>query len=349
MAVARGQITLTDLNDARTCNMFLGANKPLTQVFSQDGQTYAPNYTTGAPLVITPEMYISGVDGNQIAAVASAPTWTIDDGSGPKTPAQFGGATVDAGTTATPYALKITKNMGAAKQWHIVCEATWTDSVTNLSVKVKSDITFTKNVNNGSLAYARIDPSSLVFKKVGGVDTPATITLTPVLVRGGDDDTTPKDAKPFTAQWFKQGSGTPISGTADGTIDANTFALTIKPEHVVNVQTYICKITDTYAAGGTNGKTFKDAVTIADMTDPYSVEITSSNGKTFKNGTGGTVLTARVNCGGGEVTSGITYQWYKTPDGGVEAAVNGATGKTLNVNASDISVKATYTCVATIS
>jgi len=77
--------------------------------------------------------------------------------------------------------------------------------------------------------------------------------------------------------------------------------------------------------------------------DGVSMSITSNNGTTFRNNSGSTTLTAHVWQSGAEVTGSAltamgTIQWYK--DG---TAISGATGATLTVSASDVSVKAVYT------
>ena len=75
MPIARGQITIVDLNDAKSMNMYLGSNQPLTQIFNKENSTYVPNYTASPFLVITPEMYVSGTTTNVISRLKAAPTW----------------------------------------------------------------------------------------------------------------------------------------------------------------------------------------------------------------------------------------------------------------------------------
>ena len=337
MAVtARGQITITDLNDARNVNMFLSSNQPLTQVFSQDGKKYSPDYVS-TNLVITPEMYVSGISEDQMGSLASAPTWTIN---GSSTLTDFG-ATV--GNAASHYALTIKQNMATVDQLHIVCTATWRDSVTGLSVPVRAEINFTKNINTGSLAFARIDASSLVFKKVGGVATPPSITLAAVLVRGGQDDTTPTDATSYAVKWMKYGSTASLG---------RGRTLTVNPSDVTNIQTYVCQITDTSSTSGTNGKTFTATVTIADMTDPYQCTITSDNGTTFVNNSGSNiVLTAHLFNGGVEITdtTKFTCAWSKIlADGTSDGGFADPGTVSLTVKPSDVAVKATYVCTVTL-
>ena len=81
MPIARGQITIVDLNDAKSMNMYLGSNQPLTQIFNKENSTYVPNYTASPFLVITPEMYVSGTTTNVISRLKAAPTYTVNGGA----------------------------------------------------------------------------------------------------------------------------------------------------------------------------------------------------------------------------------------------------------------------------
>ena len=74
---------------------------------------------------------------------------------------------------------------------------------------------------------------------------------------------------------------------------------------------------------------------MVDASKVYSCSIITDNGIVFKNGEGTTTLTASVMDGGNDLTDSLTIQWYK--DG---TAV--ATGKALEVSASEISDKAVY-------
>lgn len=74
---------------------------------------------------------------------------------------------------------------------------------------------------------------------------------------------------------------------------------------------------------------------LVDASKVYSCSIITDNGIVFKNGEGTTTLTASVMDGGSDLTDSLAIQWYK--DG---TAV--ATGKALEVSASEISDKAVY-------
>ncbi|MFR3549506.1 MAG: hypothetical protein ACLTTW_04360 [Coprobacter sp.] len=58
MPIARGQITIVDLNDAKSMSLYLGSNQPLTQIFNKENSSYVPNWTASPFLVVTPELCI---------------------------------------------------------------------------------------------------------------------------------------------------------------------------------------------------------------------------------------------------------------------------------------------------
>lgn len=64
---AKGQITIIDQNDAISFQAFIGSNQPLTQIYSQDNNTYVPNWAVSPYLVLTPQLFISGIPGDSIA------------------------------------------------------------------------------------------------------------------------------------------------------------------------------------------------------------------------------------------------------------------------------------------
>lgn len=157
MPIARGQITIVDLNDAKSMNMYLGSNQPLTQIFNKENSTYVPNYTASPFLVITPEMYVSGTTTNVISRLKAAPTYTVNGGA----ITAFGGTVA----ATAPYALTLKNNMTSVSQMKVECSGIYVDPGTGLETPVKSVINYTKTENAGQLiiaiAYA---PKGNVFK-----------------------------------------------------------------------------------------------------------------------------------------------------------------------------------------
>ena len=345
---ARGQITLIDLNDARTVNMFLSSNHPKTQIFNQDGGTYVPDYAgNGNALVITPELLVSG---DNSPVLAAAPTWTINGTAA----ANFAGASVGA---SAPYALTINANMVSIDYMEIECSGTYHDSVTNMNIPVKASIPFSKSVNTGQLCMARIDTTCFYFKNEASGPSPASIELTALLIRGSGDDTTPNDATPYTVTWKRRTSSgwttvTTTSGKWTVGTGNNKNKLTVYPDGVDGMETFRAEVKDTYSNSASYNKTFADSVSIVDMTDPYSLHISSTNGEVFKNGVVSTDLEAHVQTGGVDVDPTkytISYAWTKyNADETQDTTFGTKTTKKISISGSDVSQRATFFCEATI-
>ena len=146
MPIARGQITIVDLNDAKSMNMYLGSNQPLTQIFNKENSTYVPNYTASPFLVITPEMYVSGTTTNVISRLKAAPTYTVNGGA----ITAFGGTVA----ATAPYALTLKNNMTSVSQMKVECSGIYVDPGTGLDTPVKSVINYTKTeIHNKRLSF----------------------------------------------------------------------------------------------------------------------------------------------------------------------------------------------------
>lgn len=156
--ISRGQITIVDLNDGKSINLYLGSSRPTTQIFNKENSSYTPSWTASPYLVITPELYVTGVDTNQVARLKGVPTWKIN---GSTNLATYGATAA----TASPYALTIKSNMSSASQMQVECEVVYVDPDTTAETRAKSSITYTKTENAGQLicavAYA---PLGTVFK-----------------------------------------------------------------------------------------------------------------------------------------------------------------------------------------
>lgn len=101
---------------------------------------------------------------------------------------------------------------------------------------------------------------------------------------------------------------------------------------------------DTGATGAT-GSTGPKGATGATGAAGYSIVIVTGNGTVFKNSTGSTTLTALIYQGGTELDAGgtqFTYTWSRWLKNGTKDGSFSATGKTINVNASQVDEKADY-------
>ena len=337
--ISRGQITIVDLNDGKSINLYLGSNVATTQIFNKENSSYVPSWAASPFLVITPEVYVTGVGTDQVSRLKGTPVWKIN---GSTTLSTFGAT---AAATA-PYALTIKNNMTSVNQLQVECEVTYVDPNTTAETKAKANITYTKTTNAGQLicaiAYA---PSGTVFKN-GDVTT---LKAHCDMWRGSVIDNTN-----VTYSWQKLGSGTwttITSANAGGITGYTTNEITIPESAVLNFESFKCVIKDTDTASGTYNTSVSDIISFADMSDPYQVEITAPAGTTLTSGLTSTALT--VNCWQNGVLlpetffTGATCTWRKFNKLGVADATWGTagvkTGRSLTVTRDEISVAATYT------
>ncbi len=282
--LAQHSYTIRRLIDGKTLNFILQSNQALTQIFTPDPATYAPNYSASPYLVITPSLLISGEAGDQIAKLKAAPTWKIN---GSSTLSTF----TATAAASSPYALTIKKNMDSVSQMVVECEAIYVQPVTLVEMQVKATITFTKVSNTGSSIIAVCTaPNGTVFKN-GLVST---LTAKCEMWRGSSIDNTG-----VTYKWFKQVSGvwTEItSANAAGITGYTTGEITIPAAAVLNYATFRCDIKDNDSGSSTYNKTVSDYISFVDMSDPYEIDVELPTGDGVVSG-GSTKVRVQVRQG----------------------------------------------------
>lgn len=339
MAIARGQITIVDLNDAKSLSMYLGSSQALTQIFNKENSSYVPNWTLTPFLVITPELYVSGTITNVISRLKAAPTYTINGGA----ITAFGGTV----SSTSPYALTIKNNMTAVSQMKVECSGVYVDPDTGLETAVKSVIQFTKTENAGQLICAiSYAPKGNVFKN----GQSGTLTAHCDLWRGSTIDT-----DKVAYQWHKlKTDGTWESLAASnsyGITGTTTNEITIPASAVLNFESFKCVIKDTDPASGTLNTSVSDIISFSDLSDPYVIEVTSTTGDKLINGQGSTTLDVKIWQDGQLFTDAASdakfvFSWKKYKKDGTQDAAWGTsgvkTGRTLPVTAADVDVKSTF-------
>lgn len=147
--VATSQLTITDLSDARQLTMHIGSSQSKTVVFG--GGSYNPNYAVSNQ-VLTPQLYVSGVATDIAQNVLSTKWYVQVNGTG--TPTEITTNTSDYTLTnigsngLKSLTLKtnlLTTNMSLT----YICEVTYLDDITGLSIPSKCEIEIIK-VQNGS-------------------------------------------------------------------------------------------------------------------------------------------------------------------------------------------------------
>lgn len=137
--VTSGQVTLIDLNDAKSLSSYIQSNRPTIQLYDPNTGALTPNWAT-TPVILTPELYVSGTSANIISQAKSI-TWYV---AGNATPLTTGnGYTI--GTT-NPKALTINQNKltDAIPQLTFIAEIVWTDPATGSDSAIKCEIVFAR-------------------------------------------------------------------------------------------------------------------------------------------------------------------------------------------------------------
>lgn len=349
MAVATGQITIIDYNDALTLSGFITSNIVKTQMYNPDNGSYTPDWTKSPYLVLTPSLYKIGTTSDIItsAEVTSVKWYELING----TETEITATTTRAFSGTKNHILTIKSNelAGLAGKDYI-CKITYHDNSTNLDLIHKISISFSRVVNGSGIVDAiALCPNGNVFKN----NEIASLTATCDLWRGSIIDTSS-----VSYQWYKQdasvttdeGAGVgwkKLTDVSDKYIGTTTRELTVYPTGITNIGVFKCEIKDTDNTSATYNTKFWDTVTFIDNTDPIAVSITSTGGDVFKNGVGSTVLTAKLFQSGAEIDEDgkdYTYTWAKyLADGTLDSSYS-KTGKIISVTQADVSVKSTFVC-----
>lgn len=349
MAIATGQITIVDYNDALTLSGFINSNLVKTQMYNPDNGSYIPSWATSPFLVLTPSLYKVGSTADIITSAAVKDVKWFEYVNDVETQITATSNRVLSGTKSHILTIKTNEVAGLSGKDY-TCAVTYEDEGTGLELTHKFSISFSRVVNGSGISDAiALAPEGNVFKN-GEI---ASLKATCDLWRGSSIDDTS-----VTYQWYQQdstvvtdqGGGvgwkklTNVSGKYAG---VTTRELTIYPDSFTNVGVFKCGIKDTDSESASYNTTFWDVVTFLDNTDPIAVTVSSTGGDTFKNGEGSSVLTARLFQAGSEIDSdgsNYTYVWKKyKKDGTLDTNFN-KTGKSISVTGSDVDVKGTFVC-----
>lgn len=350
--IATGQITIIDYNDALTLSGFITSNQVKTQMYNPDNGSYTPDWTKSPYLVLTPSLYKIGTTTDIItsASVSKVEWYEVVNGTETKITA----STTRAFSGTKNHILTIKSNeLAGLVGRDYVCNITYHDDTTNLDLLHKISITFSRVVNGSGIVDAiAMCPNGNIFKN----SEVASLTATCDLWRGSITDTTNA-----SYQWYikdssvttDQGGGIgwkKLTETTGKYTGVTTREITIYPAGITNIGVFKCGVKDTDSTSNSYNSTYWDTVTIIDNTDPIVVNIISTGGDVFKNGSGSTTLTAKLFQAGKEIdTSGTdyTYTWSKYKNDGTLDSTYSKTGKTISVTDTDVDVKSTFICEIT--
>lgn len=353
MAKATGQITIVDYNDALTLSSFIESNQVRTQMFNPDNASYSPDWSTSPFLVLTASLYKMGSSTDIITSSDVKSVTFYEFVNGTETDITGTSTRVLSGTKNHILTIK-SNEMASVSAKDYGVRIVYTDPATGLDITQKATISFQKVQNGSGLVDAIANtPDGNIFKN----DTVASLRGTVDLWRGSTIDTTQ-----VQYQWYlqdptvetDQGAGVgwkKLTDTNGKYTGCTTNTITLYAAAVTNVAVLKASVKDTDSSSATYNDYFWDTVSFMDVTDPIAVSITSTGGDVFKNGQGSSVLRAVLFQGGAEIDAAgttYTYKWYKYDKDGIQDPDFGGTGiayktgKTLNVDDTDVDTKATF-------
>ncbi|AYP68601.1 hypothetical protein EalM132_00089 [Exiguobacterium phage vB_EalM-132] len=213
--VASGQISLVDLNDAKSLTAYIGSNRNKVQVLDVDTGTLIPNWAT-SNLVLTPELYVSGSSTNIINSAKSVKWY-----EGATLLATGNGYTVG---TASPFSLTVSQNKLSESNSALVyvCEITWTDSTVgqDLIIKTQIDFALVKNGATGSPSLTAVltnESATIATLSDGTGGSYGSATTTMIVYSGTTNDSANYN--------FTHAIG-PVNTNITGTFSGATFTAT---------------------------------------------------------------------------------------------------------------------------
>ena len=357
--LAQGQITLVDYTDGSQITGVLSTNASEIQTINPDNGARNPDWVKHPnKFILTPFFRRSGATGlttildsaTKSTSVTSV-NWYIDTtnpaevnrfpGGTPISNTSHGGTVfaVASGTalyTGGPkYALQIKDNILNSSAFSVggtnnvmsllfICEIIEIDPVSGQHNTAYATFPVSALVQGGSVSAAVCStPQGNIFKNGGIATLPAVCTL---YMSAIVDDTA-------SYQWYVQETGATDDKDAIvkdvpgvgwkklteaysvGTTGYITPKLIVPATAVPSLESFMCIVTDTES----EAKYF-DTVTFIDQSDPYQLEVISSNGKTFKRGGNATTeISATLYQDGTQIDAAGTkydYLWSKRKENG---------------------------------
>lgn len=358
MAIAQGQFTIVDFNDAISLTGFISSNHPKVQFYNQDTETFFPNWSTNN-LVLSPSIYKVG---NLTDLITSDSIVDIKwyEGLDSTTPLTTNSNYTVNTTGLRQLIVKTNILLEDVYSMDYVCEITFHDDLTGLNSVYKTSINLSKVISGSSSVTAYItNIDGTVFKN----NTSQYLRLRANLYRGSSIQNSLT-----SVQWFQQDAS--ITSNDGYLYDADagegwrrlsvnltgmytgvkTNELKLYSSIVSNSCTFKVQIQDINPNSETYLQYFYDTITINDLSDPLQIRIISTGGNMFKNGSGSTELSVMVHRGEEEITNiynDDNFRWYKYgADGEMVSSWGGTvdykTGKIIALTGSDVDNKATF-------
>lgn len=325
--VGRGQYTIVKLHDGKHMQLLLTCNMSTIQHFSRFSHTFSPNYTT-TPLTITPELYFSGSDVNQIQHIIN-PVWKINGES----PIKYGG--IVSGTS--PYTLKIHKNMASYHQLHVTFSCTVIDPDTLLENNMTGQICFTKQEIESLTPTMIMElPKGNLFKNEIHDSLSAVCKLmvgTEQILHGAQ------------YVWYY------LHNNQYTKVQDNMFIQGQGTNKIIVLSDFVGKQADFKCEIVYRNITYTEFVSFAKQIDPYTLKVENKNGDKMRNGEGIIYCEAHIYRSGEMLPDELAeemfvFQWIKCSrlTGEQDITWRNPTTRAIELTKSDIDTLSTFIC-----
>ena len=292
VVLASGSKVILDLTDGGVLSAYITCSQPRSQIYDTNAQTYSPDWaaSTSHP-VLTPSVFL---DQESVALNNShlTLTWKRREGNGAETNLMTG-ESVSGGVLTVEENKLGTANSGILTY---VLTVRYLDASTGMDITVKTEFQFTltRTGADGTSAYIMTlyAPKGTVFNN-GTVDGGTSLTLNAQFYHGAVDITNNSNAYYL---WQKLVNNAWVTAQSEAAGSSGSV-LTVNASDVTNAMNYRCRA----KYGSTSTTYFYDTITVVNKTDNYQATVESTAGDVFPNGSGETVLVARVWQAGAEV------------------------------------------------
>lgn len=169
-----GKITIIDVTDVGNFSVYPYANGPNTQVYSEENNTYYPDWSTGNHLVLTPVVTYAGQDKTTEATV----NWYL------KTDLEH---PITNGFNSTTKTLTISTNISTANTYIVYVVKAHYISETGAEVDAEGEITFNLLTQPSSIKNVSISGTNIIkYASDSNTPSPSTVTLTATLTGGSN-------------------------------------------------------------------------------------------------------------------------------------------------------------------
>lgn len=311
---AKGQITIVDQSDAVSFQSFINSNQPSTQIYTQDTDSYMPNWAANPWLVLTPQLFVSGIPGDGIAVAGRIKSGSVQwrkDGVLLTNNADY------VISAAAPFSLTVKKNENVGGgNVKFQFSAIMVDPNNQLETPFSTIISFTtvKNVGSGLMAQILADQGT-IFQN----DTIQSLSLACDLYRGSE-----LLVSNVSYTWAMRDVGVFAPTTASATAATNQKNVTLTSVANIQIGSQIKFGTVTYTVESVNS-----ATKVVTMTTNITTQIATG---------------AAAVCPHYDAALGV--MWAKISADAYFNGITGFAGKTLTVpNAAVLNVEV-FKCIA---